>query len=204
MQGEGDSAELRGDPTRAKRGGDAYTDLLLGVYRDVQQQSHRVAEQARELATLKSELGALALAGEQRDLTTREELETSLRLKAREGALALGQARGEDAKLLEELRAATQRDAQRSAKELQTLRARLDQLERRTGELLADLQHERARLSEMRADHEGLQDKLVRSSLQASHAQRRSLRAQLLALLALLAALGAVGWVAWPALTGRG
>lgn len=191
------------EATRGKRGADAYTDLLLGVYRDVQQQSFRLAEQTRELSALKGELQALSQAGEQRDLTTREEFETGLRLKAREGALALGQARSEDAKQLEELRTESRASAAKSAKELHGLRLRLETLERRMGELLSDLQHERARLSEMRADHEGLQDKVVRSALNASAARSRSRGALWVSLAALALALGTLGWIAWPVLRAR-
>ncbi len=191
------------EAARGKRGADAYTDLLLGVYRDVQQQSFRLAEQTRELVALKGDLQALSKASEQRDLTTREEFETTLRLKAREGTLALGQARTDDAKQLEELRTESRASAAKSAKELHALRLRLETLERRMGELLSDLQHERARLSEMRADHEGLQDKVVRSALNSAAARSRSRGALWVSLAALALALGTLGWIAWPLLRER-
>jgi septal ring factor EnvC (AmiA/AmiB activator) len=150
---------------RLSRNPQDVSEMLLGMYRDAQAQSLRLGQHGQELQQLRTELV------KQR---TGMDLRTGEVTELRQGSELLRKSLVEQGELLSRLR-----DEQK---------LRSDLLERRIVQLEEDLRFERARLSELRADVEGTQDKLMRANLAATQARAISTRATLVAVAALAAA----------------
>lgn len=150
---------------RLSRNPQDVSEMLLGMYRDAQAQSLRLGQHSQELQQLRTELE------KQR---TGMELRTGEVTELRQTSELLRKSLVEQGELL-----SRQRDEQK---------LRSDLLERRIVQLEEDLRFERARLSELRADVEGAQDKLMRANLSSTQARAVSVRATLVAVVALAAA----------------
>jgi chromosome segregation ATPase len=162
------------DPRLAKPS-DSIAELLRGVYRDSEQHALRLQQLTQELRTLREEQARQASTTELRLQESHEQ---------RTGNEALRLTLVEQGQQLQRWRTEAQQ--------------RMELLDRRLAHLEEEQRFDRARLSELRADIEGAQDRGMRSNLMAQQARNFGLRAILLSSLALLAALTVAGLGLWP------
>lgn len=164
------------DPRLAKPS-DSIAELLRGVFRDSERHALRLQQMSQELRSIQEEQARQAARSELRVQESTEQRSTheALRLALVEQGATLQRTRAESQQL----------------KEL---------LERRIAHLEEEQRFDRARLSELRADLEGAQDRGMRSNLLAQEARSWGRRAILLSALALLVAASVAGLGLWPSL----
>jgi len=150
---------------RLSRNPQDVSEMLLGMYRDAQAQSLRLGQHGQELQQLRTEL---------------EKQRTGMELRTREVT--------ELRQISELLRKSLVEQGELLSRQRDEQKLRSDLLERRIVQLEEDMRFERARLSELRADVEGAQDKLMRANLSSTQARAVSVRATLVAVVALAAA----------------
>lgn len=162
------------DPRLAKPS-DSIAELLRGVYRDSEQHALRLQQLTQELRTLRDEQARQASSTELR-------MQESLEQRSGHETLRLNLV--EQGQQLQRWRAEAQQ--------------RIELLDRRVAQLEEEQRFDRARLSELRADIEGAQDRGLRSNLLAQQARASGIRAILVSAFALLVALIVAGLGLWP------
>jgi|688.fasta_scaffold00396_5 hypothetical protein len=171
------SESIATNDSRLSRNPESVSEMLLGMYRDAQAQSLKLGQHAQELQFLRTELEKQRAGS---DLRMGDALELRQQTELVRRSLV------EQGEILQRLR-----DDQKQRCEL---------LERRIVQLEEDLRFERARLSELRADVEGAQDKWMRAQLAASQARGLSTRAVWFSAFAVTLSLFVAGLGWWPSI----